>query len=301
MFTACEQKMLYFDHSKGAVLFVSFDWSQSGNEMDPSLMAVYFYADDQKNPYKFFISGRNGGKVRLPAGVYNVLCYNDDVEEFFVNEEEGFFGVLGFTKVLDEVKQARGGYLERDEGLDKAPTVNGPTVASPGKLFTAQKYSFVVDDRDGEQTLVLVPKETSCHYSCTFLRVENKKYLSSIRCSLSGLVKEIRLYDGTPTDEEAKMLFPMDFREDVLYGETVTFGSLPDKHDLTVTLTLNDGSQRQLYYDVTDQVNNAPNPRRVELLIDELIVPKTDIESSGGFSADVGDWNDWTIDVDMRK
>jgi hypothetical protein len=109
MFTACEQKMLYFDHSKGAVLFVSFDWSQSGNEMDPSLMAVYFYADDQKNPYKFFISGRNGGKVRLPAGVYNVLCYNDDVEEFFVNEEDGFFGVLGFTKVLDEVKQARVG------------------------------------------------------------------------------------------------------------------------------------------------------------------------------------------------
>jgi hypothetical protein len=300
MFTACEQKMLCFDHSKGSVIFVSFDWSQSGNEMDHSLMTVYFYADDQKNPYKFFISG-NGGKVRLPAGVYNVLCYNDDVEEFFVNEEDGFYGVLGFTKVLEDIKQTMGGDTGESGSIEETPIEIGPTIASPGKLVTGQNYSFVVNEEDDEQTLVLVPKVASCYYSCTFLRVENKKYLSSIRCSLSGLVKGIRLYDGTPTDETADMLFPMEYQKDVLYGETVTFGSLPGKHGLFVTLTLNDGSQRQLYYDVTEQVNNAPDPHRVAVVIDELIVPKTDIESGGGFSADVGGWNDWTIEVDMRK
>lgn len=307
MFTACELggPRVYCDNNmNGKGLYVTFDWSLTGNEMEPPLMSVYFYAADQKNPYKYFLSGREGGKVKLPAGVYNVLCYNDDVDELFVDEEEGFFGVLGFTRVLTKNLPIRGG--KEEEGTDESddldePDDDEPTIASPGRLMTAQSYSLVVGEEDEEQTLILTPKEGCCYYSCRFVKVENKKYLSSIRCALSGLVKGIRLYDGTPTDEAAEMLFPLDFQEEGLYGETITFGALPTHHKLYVTLTLADGTQQALCYNVTKQVNQAPNPRKVDIIIDELIVPRTEKEPEGGFNADVGGWNDWTIDVDMRK
>ena len=99
------------------------------------------------------------------------------------------------------------------------------------------------------------------------------------------------------------MLFPMNFQGEGLYGETETFGALPMEHTLRLTMKPSDGSIQEAQFDVTKQVNEAPDPQVVHLVIDQLTIrkPENDSGSSGGFQADVGGWTDWTIEVEMRK
>jgi hypothetical protein len=81
-------------------------------------------------------------------------------------------------------------------------------------------------------------------------------------------------------------------------GSFITFGhheENPDPHRMLLYVWMDDG-QKLLYgsdidrFDVTDQIHNAPDKRRVHIVIEGLDLPQP-IENGHGFNPSVDDWD----------
>ncbi len=54
---------------------IVFDW-QLVPDAHPASMSAYMYEHESDEPIRFEFTGRDGGKVRLPAGLYSGMAMN---------------------------------------------------------------------------------------------------------------------------------------------------------------------------------------------------------------------------------
>lgn len=84
-------------------------------------------------------------------------------------------------------------------------------------------------------------------------------------------------------------------------GRFCTYGHCRS-HDPHTTFTLyvwmRDGAKYYYTWDVTDQVDNAPDPHNVHIIIDGLDFPQP-IENGSGFEVNVDDWQVVNEDIIM--
>ena len=115
----------------------------------------------------------------------------------------------------------------------------------------------------------------------------------------------MRLCEGALSDEPVTVPFPMtaDLEKGVIKGEFLTFGHHPANgtpHRLMLYVWLRDGS-RVCYgtegsqFDVTSQIDNAPDSGNVNIVIEGLDLPAA--FTDGTFQPGVSDWIE--IDTDI--
>lgn len=294
VFSSCEHKELCDNHSNTAKLHVVFDW-QHAPDAQPETMRLYLFPLDggKAQPYEF--PDYRGGYINVPAGRYRALCVNSDTESVLYRNIDLFDSFEAYAP--DGVLKA---------GFPRAKDASDERIAkSPDRLYSDRLEDLAIEISKEEQTVTLYPALSVCRYRVEIRNVSNLEHHSSERLSgsLSGLSGGLQVGRNELTSDLVTV--PFNVVSDgvsTLTAEFLAFGQAgmegKPAHKLVIYLALPDGSKESYSFDVSNQVDEAADPRDVYILLDGLSLPKP-IDDGGGFHIHVDDWKDENIDIEM--
>lgn len=278
---------------------VVFDWSKV-EEPQVSTMALYLYSDEH-DVMNYWFNTPDGGYIKSYSGMHKAVCHSND--DPYVHRLRNHETHAGFEIYTDNTYVLIGQGLST-RGIPRAQgTENEPLRATPSIIYGVQDSEINLRPTDLEQTITLYPEELVCHYSVEFVDVEN---LQNADLRIDGTISSMAggYYPGrmSATSEAVSHTFTLaaDNGLTSLRSEFFTFGlpvgeELP--HKICIYIALKNRTGNFYTFDVSDQVNKAPDPRNVSIRIPGLKLPEIpDIPpptppQSGGMSIEVDTWD----------
>ena len=316
--TSCHHKELCLHHPHTVTLKVEFDW-RDAPEADPRGMCVFFYHEDGGEPCRYDFSNRKGGEIHLNVGRYRVLCYNNDTEGVLFKGKSTFDAHEAYTREGNVLESIFGnGYSVPQKVKDHTEerVVICPDmmwgcnaidvdVTDYGLSYICSKHEECIENK--EYVITLYPAELTCIYTYEIRNVKNLKHASQMCASLSGMSGGINFSSQELHSECVTLPVESSFdKVSNIYGKFITFGHHENNagpHRMLLYVWMDDG-QKYLFgseserFDVTSQIHDAPNKRRVHIIIDGLDLPQP-IENGHGFSPSVDDWDEVYEDIFM--
>ncbi|MBD5200500.1 MAG: DUF5119 domain-containing protein [Bacteroidales bacterium] len=304
LLTGCTHKDLVFDHESTAHVRVIFDW-EDAPDANPRSMTLYMYSSLGGEPLRYTFDNKNGGYIYLPYGTYDALALNGDIYEWAA--ERNLYDASSLEVLTPDMKghttyaPLPAEYLEHLLGKDAGERV----ILPPGLLYTGRTDGFSVSVADGDKTIILRPREATCHYTIDIINVENISALGG--ATLNGTLSQMAesyfagAFHAGEKDVAIPCYFVADAEKNTLHSEFLTFGHTPSvrrNNNLRLYLPLKDNSVRCYDYDVTSQAHDAPDPHHVHIVIDGLSLPHT-IDTGGGIIPDVNEWESVIIPIPM--
>lgn len=292
---SCEHKDLCYDHSHTAELQVVFDWKHA-SEAAPETMRLYLFPMDGRKVLPYEFTSYRGGRIRVPVGRYKVCCVNSDTESVLYRGMESFDVFEAYAP--DGILNFRSISAPRPEG-----TTDERIAKSPERLYTARIDDVMIDVSKKDQSLILFPELSVCHYRVEIRNVSNLKYISSdgVSGAISGMADGVLV--GRNTLSPARATIPFEVVSDgvsTLRSEFLTFGQHDSRnlHKLVLYVIMADGRKNYYTFDVTKQIHEAPNQSEVYIILDGLPLPKP-IVNGGGFHPSVDEWQNVYVDIPM--
>ncbi len=302
----CRHKPLYVAPEGGDSMEILFDWRYAP-EANPASMAAYMFPTDG-NPQaqgglRYVFTGRDGGSVRIPYGSYIAVGMNSDINDWSVLTDSDDPDLILISTPDADVLDGRNipaRMVPRHEAAAQQRIAK-----SPGMLWTDHVEGVTLKPSPLRQTVTLYPEERICRYYVDVLDVENIANLSGgpVDATLSGIAEGVLAGRDAASDNPVTMplVLTPDTGADELHGMFYTFGDTPaskNAHILTLYLILESGEKWACSFNVTDQVDNAPDPKNVHIVVRGLELP--DPQQSGpGLVPDVNDWEAVYIDLPM--
>ena len=307
LLSACNHKELCLQHPHTVRLKVEYDW-QNAPDASPKGMCVFFYPSEGGNYIRADFSGKEGGYVEIPVGKYNVITYNNDTEAVMFANVNDYAGHQAFTREGSVLGPALGSMAPPD--LKLAGVEQERVVITPDMLwgYSEEDVAVVEMTTDGEENkLILFPEDLVCHYTYEIRNVNNLKHAVMMCASLSGMSGRLTFSNKELHPECVTIPFEakIDRENSLITGEFYTFGHHTDNnvHKMLLYVWMDDG--QKLYFGADDedfnltyQVDTAPNPKRVHLVVDGLELPLP-IEDGNGFRPSVDDWTNVNEDIIM--
>lgn len=309
LLTSCDHKDLCYSHPHTTKIRVVYDWSDAP-DATPAGMCAFFYSTDRPGEYhRFDFPGAKGGEVEIPAGHYVLITYNNDTQAVQFQSSDKYDTHKAFTREGDILEPLYGSGVKSTVSNDTGERV----VITPDNLWGCHatdititdhsvKYTYSRETRateeNGDQVITLYPNDKLCHYSYEVRNVKNIAHINQVSGAISGMSGSMNLKDDTLDPEPVTL--PVSGKADrssgKITGSFLTFGQNADnkaKHLMSFFVVMTDGGKYVCKgtpgLDVTQQVDTAPNPRRVHLIIDGLDLP-TPMSSDDGFTPSVDDW-----------
>ncbi len=318
LLASCEHKELCYTHPHEVRIRVDFDWIDAP-DANPEGMCVFFYSMTDGSSRRFDFSGLHGGYISILPGKYRVMCYNNDTETVLFHNTDDYdrHGVYTRQGEIDEVfsgNASRNG-TPRAEGTEKEKLI-----VCPEMMWGCTAINVVVDEAGieyicepetpgynkpatvDEYVIMLYPHELVCTYTYEIRNVKNLSHMSQFAATLSGMAGQMNFDKEYLTSTPSTLMFDGNRYDDTtITGKFYTFGhSLESEalHRMTIFVILDNGegkvfgldSKTNERFNVTEQVHNAPNRRRVHLIIDGLDIPQP-ISNGSGFSPTIDDWD----------
>ncbi len=283
---------------------VVFDWSKAPDK-EAKTMVLYLYSDErQMMDYQF--NNPDGGFIRTYAGPHTAVCHsNDDPYSNHLRSHHSHDEIEIFT---DETAMLVGQGISTRSIPRAKGTEDEPLRNTPSMIYGAQDRDVNLKVSALKQQLTLYPEELICRYSVEFVDVENLKSadlrIDATISSMAGGYFPGRMAAST---EAVSHTFTVtaDIESNTLNSEFLTFGlpvgaELPHKICLYIALKNNTGSFYT--FDVTDQVNKAPDPRNVNIKIYGLKLPEIPDDprppqGEGGISIEIDTWDTYHYDL----
>ena len=310
--SSCRHKEFCIYHPHGVSVRVEFDWV-GAPEANPAGMCVFFYPVDGGEPRRYDFKGTTGGTINITVGDYMVLCYNNDTEAVLFRNKNEFCCHEAYTREGNIFESIYGNGYASPQGRNAetervviCPDMMWGSIATEVEI-TDNGIRYVCASTKGETEIVsskehvitLYPTEMTCIYTYEIRNVKNLKHATQMCATISGMAGAINLSTQELNTESVTLPLESSFdRVSTITGRFITFGhneDNPDSHRMNLYVWMDDG-QKYLYgtegdrFDVTDQVHNAPNKRRVHIIIDGLDLPQP-IENGHGFKPSVDDWD----------
>lgn len=285
---------------------IVFDWNKVPDHQASS-MVLYFYPDEH-DVMNYWFTNPYGGNITSYAGKHTAVCHsNDDPyghhlrNQHIHNEIEIYTDDTGV--LIGQGISTRG--IPRAEG-----TEDQPLRATPSMIYGAQESEIELYASKFGQTVTLYPEELVCRYSVEFVDVEN---LKSADLRIDGTISSMAggYFPGrmSPSSEAVSHAFTLTADEQMttLSSEFFTFG-LPLGEDLThkicIYIALKNRQGSFYTFDVTNQVNEAPDPHNVSIRIHGLKLPELPEDpvlppGSTGMSVEIDTWDTFFFDVQV--
>lgn len=299
LLSSCEHKELCMDHPHIKNLKLAFDWSNAP-DASPEGMCVYFYPQGETDGsvQRIDFRGTEGGGIDLQAGIYNIIAYNNDTEAVQFNLTDDFNGHYGFTREGDLFEPIFG------SGANRAPRADGSEneriTISPDMLWATSATSVEVHGND--QTITLYPDRLVCFYSYEVRNVEHLKHVTMASGALTSMAPSVSFSDSSLGKECVTVPFAaISDGESTITGSFLTFGHHEDNiqpHNMIFYVWMDDGSKWYYTYDVTEQIHQAPDKRRVHIILDGMSLPQP-ITNGSGFHPSVDEWQTICEDIEM--
>lgn len=296
---SCVHKDLCYTHPHTQDVKVEFVWDKVA-DANPEWMNVILFSEDGYGSHMYQLAGRDGGYIKLQPGRYKAIAYNGDTEtiHYYGTESfEDFYLTTRYTKVLASSFKVKA-------DAPKAPdTEDQDALIEPERIYSNNVVDIeIVSNPVGEQKIVFYLDESTMDIEVTILNAVNLKYTLGQSGSLSGLSSGV--YLGRNEVANDNTIFPFDVEktdETTLHGKFVSFGHCPinkKEHVLTLYVTLGDGQGYMFTWDVTDQMENAPDQKHIKIVLDGVPIPKPIVNGSG-FHPDIDDWFNEEIEIHM--
>ena len=317
---SCTHKDLCVHHPHDIKVRVDFDWI-GVPEADPAGMCVFFYPVEGGQPRRYDFNGMTGGEIEITVGHYMVMCYNNDTEGVLFRGKNDFCCHEAYTRDGNIFEPVFGnGYAPPskpgtgEERVVITPDMMWGSIATEVEL-TDSGICYTCSTMRGEAeriisdefVITLYPTELTCIYTYEIRNVKNLKHATQMCATISGMAGGINLSSQKLHAESVTLPLESSFdKVSTITGRFITFGhheDNPDPHRMNLYVWMDDG-QKYLFgtegdrFDVTEQVHNAPDKRRVHLVIDGLDLPQP-IENGHGFKPSVDDWDVWEGDIIM--
>lgn len=312
MLASCDHKELCYEHPHATKIRVVYDWSEAP-DANPAGMCAYFYRDDNSGAYwRFDFPGARSGEIEIPEGRYMVITYNNDTEVVNFTSRDNFYRQTARTREGDILEPMYGNGVtssaraDNEEKVVVTPdalwgcTATEVEITSHGVTYVRERLGSRAEtyDSNGDQLITFYPHDMLCHYSYEVRNVTNVQHISRVSGALSGMSGSMNLSTGDLDPEPVTL--PVGGRTEAgnrkVTGEFLTFGHNPANgaaHKMSFYVVMDDGAKYSFTtagnLDVTAQVDTAPNPRRVHIIIDGLDVPEP-LGDGSGFNPWVSDW-----------
>ena len=302
LLAACEHKELCYDHTHITPVEVVFDWSEAP-DAKPATMSLYLYPEDGSSPMRYEFTGREGGTINVPMGVYDAVCLNSDQETQRIQNKEH---ARTFEVTTGNTRALRGQLADKSE---TAPLARGAeterSVLQPEALWTDHAERIDIRPENGRNRLVLIPASRVTRCTVEIRNVENLRHADAVSASLTGMAGGWLPGINKLTDERVTVPFEMNANSEktALSGELTFFGHCPETvgtHKLMIYAQMSDGNIYYFEEDVTDQLHDPlQDPTHVVIKLDKLPLPKP-ISGGGGLQPSVKDWQEIHIDLPMN-
>lgn len=283
---------------------VVFDWSKVA-EPQASSMVLYLYSDEH-DVMNYWFNTPEGGTIKSYSGLHTAVCHSND--DPYVHHLRNHDTHSGFEIYTDNASVLVGQGIST-RGIPRAEgTEEEPLRMTPSMIYGAQHSELHLRASDLEQIVTLYPEELVCHYSVEFVDVENLKNADlRIDASISSLAGGYYPGRMSATSEAVSHTFTLTTDDELtsLRSDFLTFG-LPDgeelPHKICVYIALKNRTGSFYTFDVSDQVNKAPDPRNVNIKIyglklPEITPPPTPPE--GGMSIEIDSWDTFYFDLQV--
>lgn len=314
--TSCNHKDLCYDRHHMQTLHLAFDWRDAA-DASPEGMCVYFHPlDGQTAPERRFdFRGTTGGDIELAIGKYHVICYNNDTEAVQLRGTSAFDTHEAYTRdgnIFEPIYGSGAQYSDNvntDERVVICPDMLwgchqlNVEVTADGIIYegetspSPQSRATILSD-----TITLFPHELVCHYSYEIRNVKNLKNATQMCGTLSSMAPSLFLGTEETDDEPVTLPFAAKANDNnTITGQFLTFGynaKNSAQHKFVLYVWFKDGSKYYYTFDVTAQVDNAPDPRHVHLIMDGLDFPQP-IGDGTGLQPSVDGWTEVIDDIYM--
>lgn len=285
---SCEHKALYYPDREKMAVDVRISWD-AAPEADPAGMTVLFMPDSPAGElWRFNTPGRNGGTVNPGNGFYTVATYNTDPGNLYVT---GATSPDSLTiKLTTTTLYTRTDSVRLPSHAYAAPErfwygITAPVAVPPDTVVTCH------------------PDSPLRHYTVEVLDVENSQGIRTCMATLDGMASWQRPNAHISAPEPSPIAFRPAKRDNTsLAAQFNTLGPCADPTSpriLSLFVQLQDGQRLRYDYDVSDQVDYAPNPMNVFITVSPLPLPPSGPDKpDGAFDADVEGWD--IVHIDLR-
>ena len=269
LLTCCEHKELCYDHSHSVEIEIRFNW-QNAPDATPRTMVVNFFSTDGRHVAVREFTSMHGGKIKMDAGEYRILCHNGEMEN--VKEAVDAFDRYSLITAEESLLAP----MSRQMDAPPRPSVSADEpVRTPAETVWAGQHEYVNIERGRNgQVIELFPEEVSARYTVEIVNVENLKDNLGISAALTGLSERLNISGATGAGQPVTVPFTIDRKDpNTLEARFVTFGHCPEDNSVAHILSVYTSKKVYYNYDVTDQVHAAPDPRNVYIRIDGIKLP----------------------------
>lgn len=285
---------------------VAYDWA-SDRTANPAGMRISFRRLDGEStaPASVFdLPGRDGGKISLPAGKYAVLTYNNDTESVELHSSDSWESSFATSPESDVLAPMR---KTRCTGTSLLPKDDEKVRTTPDRIWSASLDTVEIRPSKASQTITFKPEPRFCEYDFKITNVANLSRVKSMSAALTGMADGISLRDGTLSATRCTHSLQASKKDDsTITGDFLAFGHNPSdttSHYMELYIITEDGKAYRYHggkgtkWDVTDQLEKAPDQRHVSILIDGLKIPDADSGESNnedpeGLDPGIDDWDD---------
>lgn len=266
------------------------DWN-GAPDATPEGMAYLFFMEGLSSPWRFDFPGREAGKVSLSAGDYRFVMFNDDTSDIvFDKDSEGI--PLATT-------HADSGYTEGiADNVRQAPDMMWS--ASIRKVMVSEdRVEYTSGDSlaggNGSYKIITEPVQITPQFRVKVLKLENLQGVSAMKGVITGMASGINLFERSRKGPDTAVSFSPEICADSTVRAVFNTFGRPDGLDvrnyLKLCFLLSDGRIVCEVYDVTAKILAAPDPMRIELVIDSISLPYAPPAGSGGaFDPQVAGW-----------
>lgn len=313
---SCNHKDLCYMEMQKSKIIVEYDWSEAPEATSAGMCVFLYSVSDPNAYYRFDFDNTKGGEIEIPAGRYVLITYNNDTELVRFSGTNVFGNHVAYTREGDLLEPLYGNgvtsAVKPTNGERVCITPDGlwgchaydVAISEHGVTYTIDRYNDSRDGSDedihssGDQTITLYPHDMLCHYSYEVKHVENAQNISSISASISGMSVSLGMSDESLGSENITLPVSgtVDPSASKVTGEFLAFGHNGNgtvSHKMAFFVIMKNGAKYRIEgddsFDVSSQVDNAPDQRHVHIVIDRLSVPEQDSEEEG-WDPTVDDW-----------
>lgn len=289
---------------------ITADWNLAENA-DPEGMAYIFFHDTNSEPWRFDFPGKNAGYVKLPAGIYHTISFNDDTSSVSFRNQNDFEKFEIFCRKAG-LFDGLGGTIDNPLGPD---SINGESVVTTPDKMWGSSYSFfhlqeqILHYGDSPETcrqstdmnLIYYQKQLTPHIQVNVRDITNLSGVKAVCASINGMAGEYSISKSIQGYERKTLPFALKkFSYSSLEGNFYSFGPARDSSSniLTIYFWLTDNRKLSYRFDVTEQIKEAPDPINIKIILKGIDLPESEPDTgSGGTDVSVDGWTVIQIDI----
>ena len=278
--TSCEHKEIVYPVSEE--INIVFEWDNAPNSGVDGMTLLFYPLESDEGIWRFDISGRGGGPVKIPSGTYELIAFNNDLPGISI-------GAAGSPSTL----YASARSMEPDNKYD--------SYVSTGMLYCGKVIRLEVTpcgvryvSSTGaikeccRNTVRCQPDSVATVYTVNLTHVSGVERIRSAAVALKGVRSSILLESGCPSDAPATLAIDMTKGPgtDDISGRGCAFApSEPMAADfrLGLQIKLVDGMTILCDIEIKPENLNIITRHNVVINMDGIVIP------DGGTSGDVGD------------